>query len=232
MRILVFMSDNRKLFPTLAGADYNSLAAVINKEYCKRHGYDFIYYRPHLPENTHSLFNCKEPVTGDLRHASWSKLLSTSRALQEPYEYVVYIDSDCIFKDFDHKIENFLTEADILIASDFPYRKTFPCAGMYICKVNDRVREFIAEWYSVSIPSKNIEHPWEQKALDTIFKRPGISMFNTGNFFNEVEGQPLRHVTGHTKLLKAQRIPYFLAFLDQHEIPFDISDIRCIEYST
>ena len=47
-RILVFMSDNRKLHGSLAGADYNSLVAAINYEYCKKHGYDFIYYRPYL----------------------------------------------------------------------------------------------------------------------------------------------------------------------------------------
>jgi hypothetical protein len=225
------MSDNRKLFPTLAGADYNSLSAVINKEYCKRHGYDFIYYKPHLPDNPYSVYNCKDPHSDALRHAAWSKLLSTSRALAEPFDYVVYIDSDCIFKDFDHKIESFIGEPDILITNDGPYRKTMPCSGFYICRVNDWCRDFIKEWYNVNIPKKNIEHSWEQAALVKIWKRPGVGLLNNGNFFYETEGQPLRHVTGKKKLMR-ERLPYFRAFLDQHEIPFDISDIRCEEFST
>ena len=48
MHILVFMSDNRKLDKNIRSAEYNSLAAAINYEYCKKYNYDFIYYRPYL----------------------------------------------------------------------------------------------------------------------------------------------------------------------------------------
>ena len=230
MRILVFMSDNRPLAPTLKAADYNSMAAVINKEYSKRHGYDFIYYRPYLNENTCSLYNCIDS-NNVLRHAAWSKLLSTSRALLEPYDYVVYIDSDCIFKDFEHKIESFIGEADVLITDDKPYRKTKPCSGFYICRVNEMARQFMKDWYAANIPKKNIEHPWEQAALDTLCKRPGVSMLDNGNFFYETEGQPLRHVTGRKKINR-ERIPYFRKFIEDNHIAYDISDIRCEAFCT
>lgn len=232
MRILVFMSDNRKLAPTLKAADYNSLSAVINKEYCKRHGYDFIYYRPYLYENTCALYNCRDPNNQDLRHASWSKLLSTSRALLEPFDYVVYIDSDCIFKDFEHKIESFLGPADILVTNDRPFRKTLPCAGFYICRVNDTSRQFIKDWYNSNIPQKNTQHTWEQKALDKMMKKPEISLLDNGNFFFDEEGQPLRHLTGATQNVKKQRIPYLLAFFEKNAIPYDISDIHVEAFST
>ena len=229
----MIMSDNRKLFPTLKGADYNSLSAVINKEYCKRHGYDFIYYRPHLPDNMYSVYNCKDPHSGALRHASWSKLLSMSRALTESYDYVVYTDSDCIFKDFDHKIEDFVgpTTADVLVTSDQPYRKTKACAGFFICRVNDAARKFISDWYNVNLPERNIKHSWEQAALDTIMKRPEFGIMDNGNFLFETEGQPLRHVTGHKKSMQL-RLEYFSEFIEKNNIPYDISDIRCEEFTT
>ena len=73
------MSDNRNLEMDFKEAKYNSLAASINYEYSKKHNYDFIYYRPYLKdEENFNLTNCVDPnnIT-DLRHASWSKLLST-----------------------------------------------------------------------------------------------------------------------------------------------------------
>ena len=81
MKILVCMSDNRRLRGDLDAADYNSLAAAINASYCKRQGSDFRYYRPYLNDRAEEpLFNCLD-AKGRLRHASWSKLLSMQRAV-------------------------------------------------------------------------------------------------------------------------------------------------------
>ena len=83
MKICVFMSDNRKLSTDRETADYNSLSAVINYEYCKKHNYDFIYYRPYLyNENEITLNNCIDPNTKLFRHPSWSKILSTKLAFK------------------------------------------------------------------------------------------------------------------------------------------------------
>ena len=92
MKICVFMSDNRPLAPNFEKADYNSLAASINYEYCKLYGYDFIYYRPYLKDPSVTvLYNCLDP-NGEERHASWSKLLSTTKVLEGGDDYVVYVN--------------------------------------------------------------------------------------------------------------------------------------------
>ena len=98
MKICVFMSDNRLLSNDINNANYNSLTASINYEYCKKYNYNFLYYRPYLDnKEIIDLYNCPDPNSSELRHAAWSKLLSTQLALQLDYDYIVYIDSDCIF---------------------------------------------------------------------------------------------------------------------------------------
>ena len=103
------MSDNRPLSQTMEKAEYNSLTAVINNEYCKKWKYNFIYYKPYFKEQKELLlYNCIDPNTNETRHAAWAKLLSTSLVLNLDYDYVVYIDSDCIFKNFDLSLEEFI----------------------------------------------------------------------------------------------------------------------------
>jgi hypothetical protein len=219
-RILVFMSDNRTLAPTLPKAGYNSLVAAINSEYCKRHGYDFVYYRPYYAQKEEvKLLNCVNPVTQAMRHASWSKLLSTSLALQLNYDYICYVDSDCIFKDFHMTIEEFLqpySDKDILFLNDKPWSDTMPCAGFYICKVNERTKQFVHDWYAVNLPDKDTKHSWEQSALRTIYQNYNIGIVDSW-MFREKEGQFLRHIGTDDG---ANRVPYFTSFLHTHNIDY------------
>jgi hypothetical protein len=145
------MSDNRNLDRLFIKANYNSLVASINYEYCKKHNYNFLYYKPYLVNKDEiKLFNCKNPITNNLRYAAWSKLLSTTLALQMDYDYVVYIDSDCIFKDFNHSIENFIqsySNKDIIFFNNKPWGDNMPCSGFYICKVNEYTKKFILLFY-------------------------------------------------------------------------------------
>ena len=150
MKILVFMSDNRPLDKTMEKADYPSLAASINSHYCKQYGYDFFYYQPYLYKKAsrkrktiktiklertvisvdNQLYNCVDPNTKEKRHAAWSKILSAQKALRLSYDYVVYIDSDCIFKK-DKTIEDFIKpyHQDILFLNNKPFNPDKPCSG-------------------------------------------------------------------------------------------------------
>lgn len=233
-RILVFMSDNRNLEKSLIKANYNSLVASINNEYCKIHKYDFLYYRPYLVNKEETkLLNCKNPITNTNRHCSWSKLLSTSLALQLDYDYVVYIDSDCIFKDFNQSLEEFMrpyTDKDIIFLNSKPWGDTMPCAGFYICKVNEYTKKFLHDWYNYNIPGKDINHPWEQDALWRFFKKYNIGIIDSW-MFKEKDQQYLRHVCspeGHN------RIPYFTSFLKSKNISYEnnINEIQVIEFDT
>lgn len=228
------MSDNRKLQGTVHNAEYNSLAASINYEYCKRNKYDFLYYRPYLNDgDTTVLFNCKARSTNELRHASWSKLLSTVLALQLDYDYVVYIDSDCIFKEFNQTLEDYVKpylEKDIIFLNNKPWGDTMPCAGFYICKVNEYTKRFLHDWYDVNIPQKNTQHAWEQDALWEIYEKYNIGIKDSW-MFREEEGQFLRHVATHDS---NNRIPYFSTFHTSKNIDYEknISEIKVVHFNT
>lgn len=231
MKILVCMSDNRRL-----GADYNSLAAAINAAYCKAQGYDFRYYRPYLNDRAEEpLYNCLD-AKGRLRHASWSKLLSMQRALDLPggYDYVVYIDSDCIFKDWSRRIEDMIKPgSDILVATDAPFHPEQPCAGFFILKVGATALRFLKDWYGVDMPRRNKGRYWEQSALWSFFKsRPELALIDNCNFFKEGgPDQCLRHIASFQKGL---RIPYFRDFLAAKGVDFAavVRGISTIEFST
>jgi hypothetical protein len=247
MKILVCMSDNRRLDGDLGTADYNSLVAAINASYCKAQGYDFRYYRPYLNDRAEEpLFNCLDPHSGAPRHASWSKLLSMQKALGQDYDYVVYIDSDCIFKDWSQRLEGMIrphASSDILVASDAPFHPGFPCAGFFILKVGSVSRQFLKDWYGVDMPRRNKGRYWEQSALWSLrpqdrggrsfFKTyPGLTVIDNCNFFKE--GGPdqfLRHIASFQK---ARRIPYFRDFIAAKGISFAaaIKGISVVEFST
>jgi hypothetical protein len=235
MRILVFMSDNRNLDTDIHCASYNSLVAAINYEYCKRHNYDFVYYRPYLNNRYDTpLYNCIDPNTGDLRHASWSKLLSTSKVLELSYDYIVYIDSDCIFKDFNQSLESFIhpySHYQILFLNNKPcHNDHLPCAGFYVLRVSDYTKQFVRDWYAVNLRNKNRDHAWEQDALWHIYTRYSVGIIDSWMFL-EVEGQFLRHIHSFDN---SSRIPYFRSFIDRHSINYTdtISQIKVVEFNT
>jgi GR25 family glycosyltransferase involved in LPS biosynthesis len=233
-RILVFMSDNRNLEESLIKAEYNSLVAAINYEYCKINNYDFLYYRPYLIDKDKiTLINCKNPLTNNYRHSSWSKLLSTSLALQLDYDYVLYIDSDCIFKDFNQTLEEFIKpygDNDIIFLNNKPWGDSLPCAGFYICKVNENTKKFLKDWYNYIIPENDTIHPWEQNALWKIFKNYNIGIIDNW-MFHEKDQQFLRHVCS---LENSNRISYFYSFLNKKNINYknNINNIKVIYFDT
>lgn len=230
------MSDNRPLQEDHEKAHYNSLVASINYEYSKKYGYDFIYYRPYLNDkNTISLNNCIDPNTKALRHSAWSKLLSTQLALNATYDYVVYTDSDCMFKDFSKSIEQFIQpylSKDILYLNNKPWGDDIPCSGFYICKVSSTTKDFLKDWYSFDFKNRKNPFHWEQGALFYLFK---IKKYNIGIInhwmFKEYPGQFLRHIS---RVEEKLRIPYFKNFISKNNINYskNIQDIKCIDYNT
>lgn len=227
------MSDNRKIVCNSKKMEYNSLAACINSEYCKKYNYDFLYYRPYLKNKDATLLhNCIDPHTNKSRHASWSKLLSTYLALKLDYDYVIYIDSDCIFKDFNQSIEDFISpylDKDILFMNDKPWSNIRPNAGFYILKLNSYTQKFIKDWYNVRLPQHNTVHSYEQMALYTIYEKYNHVIIDSW-VFEEKEDQYLRHISHGDNHM---RIPYFNDFIKSNNISIElINSIKVIEYET
>lgn len=233
MRILVFMSDNRILSSDYNNANYNSLAACINYSYCIKNNYEFIYYRPYLNDkNNVVLNNCIDPNTNLTRHCAWAKILSAKLALEHDYDYIVYIDSDCIFKDFNKTIESLITPHtdNIIFLNDNPCHSDKPNSGFFICRNCPESSSFLNDWYNVNIPDKNIIHSWEQAGLWTIFNNYNITIIDDWMLV-ERKGQFLRHIYHAENKI---RIPYFKNFINIHHINYDdnILKIKYIDYNT
>jgi hypothetical protein len=222
-KYLVIMSDNREISNDYDNCDYNSLTAFINNRYCFKNGYDFIYLRPNNNGNN-SLNLCYSP-SGNLRHSSWAKILSSIYVIKNfnKYDKVVYIDSDCIFNNFNKKIdEHFsnlpkifndkLTNPNIIFLNDRPWHIESPCAGFFIFTNNQDNLNFFKTWYEYDdVLDRNFDlnHCWEQwslyKILKTDFSKE-VVILDDYMFVNHSDEQFLRHIGTHEK---NNRIPFF-----------------------
>jgi len=250
MRVLVMMSDNRPL----DGLNYNSLSVCINNNYCLVNNYDFIYYQPYYNEidlNQHT--NCVDH-NNELRHAAWSKLLSTLLAMEMEYDYIVYIDTDAVFKSTDYTIEHFIEkymgDHDFLFMDNSPDIRVEapedkPCSGFFVAKVNDKTRQDIIDWYNVNTPEYNIGNYWEQSGLHTMMNTMNIKLIHEPHFMqandywsimgmvNPTFGhldQLISHVATHTYEI---RVPYFTRMVNELGLdPLNNDKVNLVCYDT
>ena len=116
LKILIVQVDSRQLdVEDPIKASYVTIAAVLNYNYAKKHGYDFVYVHPSIDvKDIEEKFNVKEPPSESLkdqnvktsafhptfkrfRGASWNKIptiwhILTTKGLD--YDLVFYVDSD------------------------------------------------------------------------------------------------------------------------------------------
>ena len=223
MIISVIMSDNRDLDMK----SYPSLTAIINKNYCIKNNYNFIYFQPRAE-------SCKINGPYGLRHCAWAKIKSVLIALESACDYVVYIDSDAIFKDFNTRIEEVLDlDSDICFVNDMPWSQEKPNTGFFACKNTPRVKQFLENWWSLDLYA--FEFPWEQKALWTLLEQTDIrvKILDTPTCI-ESKGQFVRHLTNGAsdqKFTNSQiREPYFVNFIKDNSLPNVISTINGFSY--
>jgi hypothetical protein len=137
------------------------------------------------------------------------------------YDYIVYIDSDCIFKDSDKRIEEFCSSHifthDIVFLNNIPWNDDKPCAGFFICKNSELARSYICDWYTVNLPEKNKIHAYEQDGLWTIYKSWKSCFIMNRWMFREQNGQFLRHIC---HLENDLRSVYFKQCIDQRKINY------------
>jgi hypothetical protein len=205
------MSDDRSEF----GDDYNSITSQINKIYADKWKYDFRYIK------VDKCFSNKE----EERHSSWAKLISIKKViLENKWDIIVYIDSDCIFKNHDLTIKDYLKsvkninnqdlkERYITFLNDIPWSDKLPCAGFFIIKTKLKKHHIIDDWFDSDFPNYNMKHTWEQYALHnrimSLYK-DDIEIINDVMFL-EQSNQFLRHIGSHEK---HNRINYFKKMLN------------------
>ena len=226
--VLILLSDNRDINDNLNNSDYNTLTAIINYQYSEKHNYDFKYLRPHL-NNNFSLFNCLSP-TNQPRHSSWAKLLSTIKVLMDypQYEYIVYIDSDCIFSNQQLSINDYLTQIkniddqqlnlnkDIFFVNNKPWDPNLPCAGFFILRNTENSLNILKNWYNNNDnPYYDKIHVWEQYPLQYKIINSyhnNIEIINDW-MFRPFDNQFLRHIGSEEGY---NRIPFFKNYINTH----------------
>lgn len=218
---LILMSDNRLLDENLNSANYNSLTCFLNYQFSIRHGYDFLYLNPTL-DNSLSVYNCLSP-SGELRHASWSKIISVLKIMDDfkNYEKIIYIDSDCVFLNTDLSIQSYIdtikntnnqkvSHSDkIVFLNDFPWSNQLPCAGFFITPNNEKIKNFFIKWYkNETFSNNNINHNWEQIVLQKELFTSDSSKIEVINdlMFREKPNQFLRHIGSEQN---DYRVPFF-----------------------
>lgn len=231
-KILILMSDSRKLSVDnkaddgARGIEYNSLSALINYKYSIKHNYDFLYLIPKL-NNNYEFLNCKSP-SGERRHPAWSKLLSILFIMinKKQYNFIIYLDTDCIVNNFDINLYNFLKkskniknldlnlESNIFFLNDMPWYPDLPCSGFIIIKNNIESFNFIKNWYmDEKNKSHNQDHPFEQSVIqrENMISK-GIEVINDWMFELKDNNQFLLHIGSHEK---HNRESVFLKKLDK-----------------
>lgn len=222
-KTLILMSDNRDLTSDLETAEYNSLVAFINFNYAKRFDYDFMYFRPGI-NGEFPAFNCFSK-SNQKRYSPWSKILSCILASQRfiDYDKVVYIDSDCIFNNFDESVHSYLSNLQALqkyssstpvftLLNDKPYSYDLPCTGFFIFNNTEAALKILTEWYVNDGGSEsyyyNENHTWEQAIFQRLLPslNQSIRIVDDYMFIDHSPIQLLRHIGSNEHHL---RIPTF-----------------------
>jgi hypothetical protein len=131
------------------------------RAYCQKHGYQY---------------NCHFGRISK-RHAAWDKILAVMRLLPF-YDYVVWMDADCIFNNFDKKLEDYIFENtkgtfvnDIAI-SYADRRWHYVNTGVFILKHDQVTFDFLNEvWNKHTDDVDTLDKrsyngwPWDQGAI-------------------------------------------------------------------
>lgn len=249
MSILIFMVDNRDLQTSFEDADYVSFTAIINYLYAAHHGYDFLYYKLKNMDEKDRVKKNTVAYNYTLKHyraAPWGKLPAAYNALHKKYSTVVYIDSDCIFKDFSRTVEDFLAatkniqgtveDKPVVFLNNKPWNKNKPCSGFFVMQKSRITTKFLKKWWNYPNEEHNYTHDYEQNSLHKIFEEDLDKIEIKDDWmFKLVGGQYLRHIGSHEgdKRLPAFR-RYYLEGLKLSPEDFEefINKIEVVNYST
>jgi hypothetical protein len=175
-KIVALTSDNRDLnFRQKLG--YLEYCALINKRYFSNYNVKFFFLKIENITNS-NLVSKKDCVSGYARKvlspkaASWTKLLAIYSFFKSNYDYILYLDSDCIVNN--HKIKpssliKNLHNKQALFYSDQPWNSTLPNCGFILMKNNNYNKVFIKNWWN-TFSKKNLSHPYEQHWLQSFWK--------------------------------------------------------------
>ena len=177
---------NSKILVTMLATEnissYAKYSILINKEYCKKNGYDF--------------YVCTEILDKD-KHPAWSKILLILKCLDMEYDYIFFIDADACFANHDIKIEKFISNKSITVGNenaDFN-EKRGENSGVMLFINNDITRNFLKDCFSIYEDCKN-SCVWDQEAICRMLEVKYKEHYNKVRCkeFNSYHGDFARHV--------------------------------------
>jgi len=133
-----------------------SLTEQNHRAYCAKHGYQYNAHFGRISE----------------RHAAWDKILAV-RGILPYYDYVMWIDADCVFNNFDKKIEDYFHKYGTF-CRDVGYNGLngqwhYVNTGVFILKHDKKSFDFLhAVWNSQDPKMAELDKrsyngwPWEQ----------------------------------------------------------------------
>jgi hypothetical protein len=186
-KIIVITADNRKIFlnKKFNELKYYELSFFINSNYCYKRKIDFKYLKiKDIYRNI--FFNSKDTISSyssiakNTRSASWTKLLCIYFYLKKKYDYIIYMDSDCIFYNHNFSLHKLIEKIkkekkEGLLYSDKPWNCNLPNAGFMILHNSKYIKNLIKYWWNSKDYIHSHKHPYEQKKLHD---------FWTSNLFN------------------------------------------------
>jgi hypothetical protein len=119
---------------------YGAYTEKINSHYCELNGYDY-----YVEKNEDEI---KEKLEG--RSPTWYKPHLIKKVLKNnpDTDYVLFIDIDAIFTNFDRRIEEFITD-DFSIMMTKDYGPSLVNAGVMLLKNNQFSNNFISQWWDI-----------------------------------------------------------------------------------
>jgi hypothetical protein len=137
-KILVFQLGSYKVVPEFA-----ELSKLINKKYCEKYGYDYVYI--------------DHPI--DYLPPYWLRVDDLHNYLNDnKYDLVVYLDLDAIFYDFSVSIEQLLSyidptnKYDIFIGKDL--NVTIVNSGVFMFRNTEVGKQIASEWLDMCLNTK------------------------------------------------------------------------------
>ena len=132
--ILVIQNGSYVKYP-----EYSEYSIKINKIYCKKWGYDYIFIKHEL----------------DKMPPYWLKVYDMNIYLnQNKYDYIIYLDLDAVFFNQDYSLENIINEVDFNVPNEnfdiYIGKDSSPLkvanTGVFIIKNSIFSKRFVKEW--------------------------------------------------------------------------------------
>jgi len=130
--------------------DYSPLLELTrtrNEEYCKRHDFDFL-----------AIVGTADLKYPDVRKGCWTKIELIQRAMEQGYEYIVWLDPDALIKDMDTDLRLGCIDGIGVCWHRIPQLNHWNTGVIYV-RNSIEAKKFIDEWFA-TYPG---EHQWMEQ---------------------------------------------------------------------